>query len=581
MKPSATPTASDSAPNAQRNRQIKQTLYSLLLIVLSTLIGLQATYAADSDVVDTIKQVVAPDAASDKSDDAQAATEDESAATADDKSEEDAESAEADRADDSSTDTPRNAPAPGNLTETEGVIATSSDKIDDGDIKERITGIFSEIEGLKTITVTVNQGVVSLSGDVPNEKKAQQAIKLANRVSDVVAVEDRISRTLDVQDNVTPVVEDLIQQFRNFVQALPLLLVAIIVFALVVWFGSWLSRRNSLWSRVTPNPFVAELLSQTVKVLFIIIALILALSLLGAEAIIGTLLGGAGVIGIAVGFAVKDTIENYIASLMLSIRQPFMARDFVRINDKEGIVVRLTSRATILMTPDGNQLRVPNSEVFKATILNYTKNPERRFEFKLGIDANDDPLAAIKVGLDAVNELEFVLETPKAVCIITEVGDSNIVLEFQVWVDQTDTDLLKARSIAIRETKHALENNGFSLPEPIYRMRFNGDVEDAIKHLKGVDTSTSEVVVDTVAEEDNASKEGHVATHTNKAQSESKADRLDKEEAKQRAKMILGDKHPKEVLDARPDPKLMQKVEQEIQENTGDTDLLSHNSPQE
>ena len=229
---------------------------------------------------------------------------------------------------------------------------------------------------------------------------------------------------------------------------------------------------------------MAELLSQTIKVIFVILGLILGLSLIGAEAIIGTLLGGAGVIGIAVGFAVKDTIENYISSLMLSIRQPFRARDQVNINGQEGIVVRLTSRATILMTLDGNQLRIPNSEVFKGTILNYTKNPERRFTFDLGVDANDDPLAAIKVGLDAVNALDFVLNDPKAIAIITQVGDSNIVLEFQVWVNQANTDFLKARSIAIREAKHALENQGFSLPEPIYRLRFNSEVEDAIKHLQ-------------------------------------------------------------------------------------------------
>lgn len=82
-------------------------------------------------------------------------------------------------------------------------------------------------------------------------------------------------------------------------------------------------------------------------------------------------------------------------------------------------------------------------------------------------------MAAIKVGVDAINDLAFVLDNPKAMAVITNVGDSNIVLEFQIWVNQSETDFAKARSIAIRETKHALENAGFSLPEPIYRLRFN------------------------------------------------------------------------------------------------------------
>ena len=473
------------------------------------------------------------------------------------------------------------APAAGNITEKDTVIETSANQVDDDDIKKRITGIFSEIEGLKAVNVTVNEGVVSLTGEAPNEKKALQAINLANRVSDVVAVEDRISRTLDVQDNVTPVITQLKQQIRGLIKALPLLLVAIVVFVVVVWFGAWVSRRQSLWKRVAPNPFVAELLSQTIKFVFVIIGLILALSFLGAEAIIGTLLGGAGVIGIAVGFAVKDTIENYIASLMLSIRQPFRARDYVDINGQEGVIVRLTSRATILMTADGNQLRIPNSEVFKATIVNFTKNPERRFTFKLGVDANDDPLAAIKVGLDAINELNFILTDPKAVAIIDEVGDSNIILEFQAWVNQTDTDLLKARSIAIREAKHALENNGFSLPEPIYRMRFNGDLEDAIKDLNKASKIGSEGSVEaTISAEDTGESTAVLATEL-KQSPKNVADVLQKEQAKQRARQILGNREVDEVLDTRPDPKLMQKVEEEIMDSSGEEDLLDKNSPQE
>lgn len=448
-------------------------------------------------------------------------------------------------------------------------IETTPTPQKDNDIRQRITGIFSEIDGLQAVNVSVTQGVVTLTGETPNEKKAQQAINLTNRLTDVVTVEDRINRTLDVQDNVTTVYQGLKAQVTNLVKALPLLLVGIVLFGLVTWFGSWLSNRKNMWQRLTPNPFVAELLAQTIKVIFIIFGLILALSLIGAETVLGTLLGGAGVIGIAVGFAVKDTIENYIASLMLSIRQPFRARDHIVINGQEGIVVRLTSRATILMTLDGNQLRIPNAEVFKGTILNYTKNPERRFTFELGVDANDDPLAAIKVGLDAIHQLAFVLDEPKAIAVITNVGDSNIILEFQVWVDQSETDFSKARSIAIRETKHALEDEGFSLPEPIYRLRFNHKLEQAFEQMPQNNATSGATLTTTVPS----------ATSSNQAPSST--DDKDKEQAKARAKTILQGRSASDVLDARPDDKLMEKVEQEIVENSDETDLLNNNSPQE
>ncbi|MDN5620507.1 MAG: mechanosensitive ion channel [Psychrobacter sp.] len=471
-----------------------------------------------------------------------------------------------------SSPTPAQPPVISGESTNNGQIETTPTPQKDNDIRQRINGIFSEIEGLQAVTVSVSQGVVTLAGETANEKKAQQAINLTNRLTDVVTVDDNINRTLDVQENVSTVYQGLKAQLENLVKALPLLLVGIVIFALVTWFGSWLSNRKRMWQRLTPNPFVAELLSQTVKVIFIIFGLILGLSLIGAETILGTLLGGAGVIGIAVGFAVKDTIENYIASLMLSIRQPFRARDQVVINGQEGIVVRLTSRATILMTLDGNQLRIPNAEVFKGTILNYTKNPERRFTFELGVDANDDPLAAIKVGLDAIDTLAFVLEEPKAIAVITNVGDSNIVLEFQVWVDQSETDFAKARSIAIRETKHALENEGFSLPEPIYRLRFNDKLEKAIEHMQNSTSSAkSDMTITSTTPEP-------TFTHQD---NENPVDDKDKKQAKARAKVILQGRNADEVLDARPDDKLMEKVEQEIVQSSDETDLLNNNSPQE
>lgn len=459
-------------------------------------------------------------------------------------------------------------------------IETAQTVQHDNDIRQRISGIFSEIEGLQAINVGVTQGVVTLTGETPNEKKAQQAINLTNRLTDVVTVEDKINRTLDVQDNVTTVYQSIKAQAKNLIKAVPLLLVGIILFALVTWFGSWLSNRQKMWQRLTPNPFVAELLSQTVKVIFIILGLILALSLIGAETILGTLLGGAGVIGIAVGFAVKDTIENYIASLMLSIRQPFRARDHILINAQEGIVVRLTSRATILMTLDGNQLRIPNAEVFKATILNYTKNPERRFTFELGVDANDDPLAAIKVGIDAIAQLGFALDKPKVTAIIKEVGDSNIILQFQVWVNQSEADFSKARSIAIRETKHALEDEGFSLPEPIYQLRFNHNLEQAFEYFQSSrngDKSQEDITVTPIIVK--PSNDSKIANEAQAA--ETTIEDKDKQQAKARAKHILQGRNADQVLDARPDEKLMEKVEQEIAENSDETDLLSNSSPQE
>ncbi len=354
-----------------------------------------------------------------------------------------------------------------------GAIEAERDANEDQRIAERIRGIFAAIDSLSHIEVAVEQGVVSLSGTVAQPEQVEQAAAIAGRVAGVVTVDNRIERDVAVSTNIAPAVDNIVAQSKGLVRMLPLLAVALVVAALVFWLGAWLSNRKALWRRVSPNGFVAELLSSAVQFVGVLFGIYLALKILGATALLGALLGIGGVIGIAIGFAVRDTIDNYISSVMLSLRQPFRANDHVVIGEDEGRVVRLTSRATILMTLDGNHLRIPNSTVFKAVILNYTRNPQRRFEFDLGVDADDDPVDAMEVGVKAVSALDYVLDDPKPVARIVEVGDSNIVLRFLAWLDQEQTDFYKGRSLAIRAGKVALEDAGFALPEPIYRLRMD------------------------------------------------------------------------------------------------------------
>jgi small-conductance mechanosensitive channel len=357
--------------------------------------------------------------------------------------------------------------------EPAGAVTLQPGADHDALIAERITSIFAQIPQFQSLQVSVNSGVVALTGQIANEAQAQRALKLAHRVEGAIAVDDRVVRTLDLQDNLNPLWDSLQNTLRGWVRALPLLLVALSILVIVAFAGHRLADYNPLWSRLTKNPFLAELAGHAVRLVTILLGLLLALNILGATALMGTLLGGAGVLGLAISFAVKDSMENYISSIMLSIRQPFRAQEHVVINDYEGVVVRLTSRSTVLMTLDGNHLRIPNATVFKAVILNYTRNPQRRFDFVLGVDAEDDPAQAIQTGLAALQQLDWVLADPEPHGIIQSVGDSNILIKFMAWIDQRETDYGKARSLSIRASKNALEAQGFTLPEPIYRLRFD------------------------------------------------------------------------------------------------------------
>ena len=364
---------------------------------------------------------------------------------------------------------PLEEPAP--AAPSAGSIEQEQDAGEDERIAARLTDIFANVPSLTGVAVQVNQGVVTLTGVVPDEAAVARAEAIATGVQGVVTVENSVERDLSV--DIGEGIGGLEERWDMFARMLPLLGAALLVGLLIAAFGYLLASFTGLWRRVATNVFLAELIASALRFIFVVFGVVVALDMLGAAALMGAVLGGAGVVGIALGFAMRDTVENYVASLMLSVRQPFRANDYVVIDQHEGRVIRLTSRATILMTLDGNHLRIPNSTVFKAVILNYTRNPQRRFDFQLGVDADDDVEAARQLGRETLASLDFVLADPPPEVRIDHVGDSNVVLTFLGWIDQNEADFFKARSRAIATSKRALEEGGFALPEPIYRLRFD------------------------------------------------------------------------------------------------------------
>lgn len=245
---------------------------------------------------------------------------------------------------------PSPAPSVGPTIETEA--ANDSD----ARIARRIRGIFSELPSLAHVTVKVQQGVVTLGGAVENSADKTKAEGIAGRVSGVVTVENKIVRDTSVGSGVAGL-KKVSDKFAGIMGVLPLLGAALLVALLIGAIGYFIAGLRGLWLRLARNPFLAELIASAIRFAFVLGGIIIALDMLGAGALLGAVLGGAGVLGLALGFAMRDTIENYVSSLMLSLRQPFRANDKVKIDDCEGRVVSLTTRATILMTDDGNQLR--------------------------------------------------------------------------------------------------------------------------------------------------------------------------------------------------------------------------------
>lgn len=349
-------------------------------------------------------------------------------------------------------------------------IAAGRDIPSDSDIANRILGIFGEIDALKTVRVSVRSGVVLLQGALPDQVAIDQAEALAARVEGVVTVSNQLQEDTSVSERIVPVMERLSSRLIQALHYIPLLTVAMLVFAIVSLLGWWLAARSWPFERIAPNAFISDLLRQIVRLVFLGVGLVLALDILGASAVIGTVLGAAGIVGLAVGFAVRDTVENYIASILLSLRQPFRPKDYVEIDGHEGHVIMLTSRATVLLSLDGNHIRIPNATVFKSVITNFTRHPERMFVIEMGVAPDGDLQKAVDIGHAVLQGLDFILPKPQPEARIERLGDSTVQLRYAGWVDQRVTSMPLARGQAIRLIMRALEEAGFELPEPGFRV---------------------------------------------------------------------------------------------------------------
>lgn len=359
-----------------------------------------------------------------------------------------------------------------------GTIEVDDSATKDAAIAVRIRSILSELGGYNDVTVTVSSGIVTLRGTTLDGATAARLNEITGRVAGVVAVENKVVETTDVVERLNPAIDRFWVRLKQLLAYLPLLTVAILGFSIVVLGGFFIARRRQPWDRLAPNAFIADIYRQLIRLGAVIGGLVVALDILGATALLSTILGAAGIIGLAIGFAVRDTVENFIASIMLSIRQPFRPNDSIEIGGDEGKVIRLTSRATILLNWDGNHVRIPNSTVFKSRILNYSRNSERRFQFDISVAYGTDLAQALQIMHDTVQALPFVLEKPAVNVWIVELGDSDIALRIGAWINQVETSILTARSEAIRQTLLAFEHASIEMPEPTYRV-LTGTFDDA------------------------------------------------------------------------------------------------------
>jgi small-conductance mechanosensitive channel len=338
--------------------------------------------------------------------------------------------------------------------------------VSDETLQRRLESVLGQIKDFKNITPQVHEGVVVLGGTVESAAARERVEKLVSRFQGVLYVDNRVEQKLELETRVTPALEKLEQIWNKGTEYLPLVGVALLIIFLF-WFVSFvLTRWEVLHRRLGGETLLGNLIRQLVRMILLLMGLLLALEILDLTTLIGALVGTAGLFGLAMGFAFRDIVENYLAGVLLSIRSPFRLNEFVSLAGEEGVIVQLTTREVVLMTLDGNHIRIPNAVVFRSVIQNFTRNPFRRFQFLVGIGMAEDLVYVQEIGLRTLRAMKGVVDDPSPSMRVEEIGDHSMSVLFMGWVDQREADYLKVRSEAIRLVKKGLDQAGVELPEP-------------------------------------------------------------------------------------------------------------------
>lgn len=354
-------------------------------------------------------------------------------------------------------------------------------------ILKRLSSILKATGWFSEVSVAVEEGVVFLDGRTASADYRNWAGELAGKTRDVVAVVNRIEVAQPSPWDFSPALGELQLLWDRTVQSLPrfgLGLLVLILFGLATKLMAD-GARKALDSRLTP--LLRDVAVRVVSILVLLVGFYLVLQIAGLSGLAATVLGGTGIVGLVAGIAFRDILENYLASILISLRNPFRVGDLVEIAGHLGLVLRVTTRGTVLMNPDGNHVQIPNAMVYKSIIRNYTANPNRRDCFEVGIGFENEIAQAQEVALGVLNRHAGVLKDPEAQVLVDRLGSATVNLKAYFWYDGAAFNGLKVKSALIRLVKRAFEAEGISMPDEAREILFPEGVS-----VRMVETVTAE-----------------------------------------------------------------------------------------
>jgi small-conductance mechanosensitive channel len=209
------------------------------------------------------------------------------------------------------------------------------------------------------------------------------------------------------------------------------------------------------------------------KMIVLCVGLFVALDFIGLKGTVTSLLAGAGIVGLAIGFAFQDMTENLIAGIAMGIRKPFKTGDVIKTDDVFGNVRSINLRNTLIENFYGQLILVPNKILFRNVLRNYSTLGVRRIEVPVGISYGDDPELAAEVIVKKINEFDFVIKQDETAVYAEGFGDSSVNLLVWFWIKYPgEADFMTVRHKAIVAVKQALSDADISIPFPIRTLDF-------------------------------------------------------------------------------------------------------------
>lgn len=226
---------------------------------------------------------------------------------------------------------------------------------------------------------------------------------------------------------------------------------------------------RKLMVRWNVDPILINFVSSISNALLLLFVFIAALDQLGVNTT--SLIAVLGAAGLAVGLALKDSLQNFSAGIMLVLFRPFKVGNFIDAGGVMGIVEKISIFSTIMRTGDNREVTVPNSRIYSGTITNFSARDTRRIDMVFGISYSDDLLKAKNIIKEIVTNHEKVLPEPEPVVRVAELAESSVNFDVRPWVNADD--FWPVRAELIEQIKLAFDANGISIPFPQMDVHIN------------------------------------------------------------------------------------------------------------